>query len=178
MATTIQSLIEEYARRYSAQDVDGVSALCEAPFLAIREGKAIHLPDGEAVRDHFATIMSTYRGNGGRRMVASRDRTSSARRLGQFHDCSLERQGRAREHHAGYAYDLPPAGEPRGLAFPVVHQPPLTWRICGTPCRRSPPAVSSSAHWATAFESSTIDQYRCIYARVGRAGLEPATGGL
>jgi SnoaL-like domain len=64
MVTTIQSLIEEYARRYSAQDADGVSALCEAPFLAIREGKAIHLPDGEAVREHFATIMSTYRGMG------------------------------------------------------------------------------------------------------------------
>jgi hypothetical protein len=33
MVTTILSLIEEYARRYSAQDADGVSALCEAPFL-------------------------------------------------------------------------------------------------------------------------------------------------
>lgn len=57
-------LIEEYARRYSAQDADGVTALCEAPFLAIREGRAIHLPDREAVREHFATTMNTYRGKG------------------------------------------------------------------------------------------------------------------
>ena len=55
MATTVESLIQEYARRYSAQDADGVTALCEAPFLAIREGRAIHLPDREAVREHFAT---------------------------------------------------------------------------------------------------------------------------
>ncbi len=64
MATTIESVLEEYARRYSAQDADAVTALCEAPFLAIREGRAIHLPDREAVREHFATIMSTYRGMG------------------------------------------------------------------------------------------------------------------
>jgi len=64
MATTIESLIEEYARRYSAEDVEGVTALCEAPFLAIREGVAIHLPDRTAVRDHFAAMMSAYRGKG------------------------------------------------------------------------------------------------------------------
>jgi SnoaL-like domain len=64
MTPTIESFIEEYARRYSAQDADGVSALCETPFLAIREGKAIHLFDREAVREHFAAIMTTYRGMG------------------------------------------------------------------------------------------------------------------
>ena len=61
---TIESLIEEYGRRYSAQDSEGVTALCEAPFLAIREGTAIHLPDRDAVRTHFATMMSGYRGKG------------------------------------------------------------------------------------------------------------------
>jgi hypothetical protein len=64
MAGSIESLIEEYARRYSAHDPGGVTALCEAPFLAIREGIAIHLPDRTAVREHFATIMSGYRGQG------------------------------------------------------------------------------------------------------------------
>src|SRR5262245_29465379 len=64
MATTVESSIEEYARRYSAQDAEGVSTLCEVPFVAIREGKAIHLPDRDAVRKHFAAIMSTYRGMG------------------------------------------------------------------------------------------------------------------
>ena len=64
MDTTIESLIEEYARRYSAQDADGVTALCESPFLAIREGRAIHLPDRDAVREHFGTMMNTYRRKG------------------------------------------------------------------------------------------------------------------
>jgi hypothetical protein len=56
LLTTIESLIDEYARRYSAQDAVAVSALCEAPFLAIREGRAIHSPDRDAVREHFATM--------------------------------------------------------------------------------------------------------------------------
>ena len=64
---TIESLIHEYARRYSAHDVDGVSALCLNPFLAIREGAAIHLGNWEAVREHFQTIMSAYRGSGAAR---------------------------------------------------------------------------------------------------------------
>ena len=52
---------------------------CESPFLAIREGRAIHLPDRDAVREHFATMMNTYRGKGAAAMVADRDRASSAR---------------------------------------------------------------------------------------------------
>ena len=38
--------------------------LCLYPFLAIRGGVPIHLPDRDAVREHFATIMDTYRGGG------------------------------------------------------------------------------------------------------------------
>src|SRR3954451_24726160 len=34
------------------------------PFVAIREGKAIHLSDREAVRDHFAVAMVSYRVTG------------------------------------------------------------------------------------------------------------------
>lgn len=64
MATSLDSLIEEYARRYSAQDALGVTELCETPFLAIREGSAIHLPDRDAVREHFTAMMSAYRGKG------------------------------------------------------------------------------------------------------------------
>ena len=64
VTTTIESLIRLYARRYSAQDADGVAELCEAPFLAIRGGVAIHMPDRDAVRQHFASMMSAYRGQG------------------------------------------------------------------------------------------------------------------
>ena len=61
MTAAVESLIDEYARRYGARDVDGVTELCLCPFLAIREGAAIHLADRAAVHDHFATIIDAYR---------------------------------------------------------------------------------------------------------------------
>jgi hypothetical protein len=64
MSTPVDSLIHEYARRYTAYDPDAVTDLCREPFLAIREGVAIHLPDRDAVRDHFAKVMDAYRGSG------------------------------------------------------------------------------------------------------------------
>ncbi len=36
---TVDSVIREYARRYSEHDVDGVTDLCISPFLAIRDGQ-------------------------------------------------------------------------------------------------------------------------------------------
>ena len=62
--TAVESLIRAYAERYSAQDAEGTAVLCEAPFLAIRGGVAIHLADRDAVRDHFASMMAAYRGQG------------------------------------------------------------------------------------------------------------------
>jgi hypothetical protein len=56
--------MDEYIRRYSERDLDGVTELCLAPFLAIREGVPIHMPDREAVRDHFAAMIDAYRGGG------------------------------------------------------------------------------------------------------------------
>ena len=81
MASTVESLIEEYARRYSAQDADGVAELCEAPFLAIRGGKPIHLADREALREHFASMMSAYRGKGATHWLPVEIETQ---RLGDF----------------------------------------------------------------------------------------------
>jgi len=60
----VESLIHEYTRRYVAHDHDGVTALCEAPFLAIRDGVPIHLLDKDALRDHFSTVMDAYRAAG------------------------------------------------------------------------------------------------------------------
>ena len=62
LTATADSLIREYARRYSAHDAEGVTDLCLWPFLAIRRGVPIHLGDREAVRDHFAAMMDAYRG--------------------------------------------------------------------------------------------------------------------
>ena len=41
-----------------------MTELCLAPFLAIWEGVPIHMPDRDAVRDHFAAMIDAYRGEG------------------------------------------------------------------------------------------------------------------
>lgn len=60
MSESIDAFIHEYTRRYVAHDVDGVVELCEVPFLAVREGKPIHMADHDAVREHFARIIEAY----------------------------------------------------------------------------------------------------------------------
>lgn len=60
----IRSFFAHYAERYMAFDVDAVAALYEAPFLAVREGRPIHLPDAEAVRQHLVGLMAAYRDAG------------------------------------------------------------------------------------------------------------------
>ena len=64
MTTTVQSYFDEYARRYSRRDTEGVADLCLWPFLAIREGVPIHMPDRAALRDHYAAMIDAYRGTG------------------------------------------------------------------------------------------------------------------
>ena len=71
MSATVDSFLDEYARRYTERDVEGVTNLCLWPFLAIRNGEAIHLPDHDAVRDHFATAI---------RLIALRRTLRSGRR--------------------------------------------------------------------------------------------------
>lgn len=56
-----------YAERYMAADVDAISAVYEAPLLAVREGRAIHLPDRAAVREHLAELMAAYAAAGAAR---------------------------------------------------------------------------------------------------------------
>jgi len=41
-----------------ASDVDAVSAMYEAPLLAVRDGRAIHLADRAGVREHLAELMA------------------------------------------------------------------------------------------------------------------------
>jgi SnoaL-like domain len=61
---TVDAFMDEYIRRYSARDVEGVTDFCLAPFLAIREGVPIHMADRDAVCDHFRAMIDAYRGAG------------------------------------------------------------------------------------------------------------------
>lgn len=56
-----------YAERYMASDVDAISDLYEAPLLAVRDGRAIHLSDRVAVRDHLSEVMAAYARSGAAR---------------------------------------------------------------------------------------------------------------
>jgi SnoaL-like domain len=60
----VDEVMDEYIRRYSERDVEGVTELCLVPFLAIREGVPIHMPDRDALRDHFGAMIDAYRGTG------------------------------------------------------------------------------------------------------------------
>jgi hypothetical protein len=57
----LESFIDEYARRYIERDVEGVTDLCQWPFLSVRRGEAIHLQNRDDVRDHFASAIGAYR---------------------------------------------------------------------------------------------------------------------
>ena len=61
---TVDDVLDEYIRRYSERDVEGVTEFRLTPFLAIREGVPIHMPDRDAVRDHFAAMIDAYRETG------------------------------------------------------------------------------------------------------------------
>ncbi len=61
------SFFTHYAERYMASDVDAISALYEAPLLAVREGRAIHLGDRTAVRRHLTEVMGAYSQSGAAR---------------------------------------------------------------------------------------------------------------
>lgn len=60
---------ERYAERYMAFDVDTVSGMYESPFLAVRDGRPIHLPDADAVREHLSGLMAAYRDAGAAKAV-------------------------------------------------------------------------------------------------------------
>lgn len=80
VSAAVDELMDEYIRRYSERDVEGVTELCLAPFLAIRESQPIHMPDRDAVRDHFEAMIDVYRGGG----VATWKRVESdTRELGE-----------------------------------------------------------------------------------------------
>ena len=80
VTATVDSLLDEYQRRYTERDAEGVTNLCVWPFVAIRRGEVIHLLDREAVRDHFASAVQAYRFTG---VVTWRRVETTARQLGE-----------------------------------------------------------------------------------------------
>jgi hypothetical protein len=80
----MKRLFETYAQRYMASDADAIATMCEVPFLAVREGRAIHLSDSSAVREHFSGLMTAYRNAGVTRVAIS---ALDVAPLG--HSCSL-----------------------------------------------------------------------------------------
>ena len=63
----LDSFFAWYAERYMASDVDAISAVYEAPLLAVRDGQAIHLADRRAVREHLGELMTAYAESGAAR---------------------------------------------------------------------------------------------------------------
>ena len=80
MTAPVDSLLDEYQRRYTERDAEGVTDLCVWPFVAIRRGDAIHLLDRNAVRDHFASAIQAYRFTG---VVTWRRVETNVRELGE-----------------------------------------------------------------------------------------------
>ena len=80
VTATVDSLFDEYQRRYTERNAEGVTNLCVWPFVAIRQGEAIHLHDRDAVRDHFAAAMQAYRFTG---VVTWKRVETNTRQLGE-----------------------------------------------------------------------------------------------
>lgn len=68
----LDTYFARYAERYMASDVDAISALYEAPLLAVREGRAMHLGDRAAVDEHLAELMAAYAASGATRADIAR----------------------------------------------------------------------------------------------------------
>ena len=67
MTDSLEQFWEVYSDRYMASDLDAVEAMYEAPFLAVRENRPIHLRDRDEVREHLAELMEAYRNAGAKR---------------------------------------------------------------------------------------------------------------
>ncbi len=63
----IERFFGEYAERYMTFDAEAIAAVYEVPFLAVREGRPIHLGDHAAVLEHLTVLMDAYREAGAAR---------------------------------------------------------------------------------------------------------------
>ena len=132
MSATVDAFLDEYIRRYTAGDVRGVTNLCHVPFLAVRRGEAIHMPDSGAVWDHFAAAIDAYRRASG---VETWNRLETdTRQLGEHsvfasvHWNALDANGKV-VRDTWTSYQLLGPG---GVAIALVHESLLAaQRCCG-----------------------------------------------
>ncbi len=82
MLVEVESLLDTYARFYSEGELQGVVSLCVTPFLAVRRGEAIHMPDHGSVMTHFATAIDANRRATGARLWSRRE--LDLRQLGDY----------------------------------------------------------------------------------------------
>ena len=123
MSATVDSFFNEYARRYTERDVEGVTNLCHWPFLAIRKGETIHLPDRAAVRDHFFSAINAYRFAAGAGTWTPVE--IDAREIGEhsvFRNRALECARRGRAGGPRHVDELPVARHRGWVALPLVHE--------------------------------------------------------
>ncbi len=58
---SIEHFIEIYTKCFMEFDADAIAAMYEVPFLAVRDGRPIHLGDHAAILEHLEKLMDTYR---------------------------------------------------------------------------------------------------------------------
>lgn len=123
-----------------ASDVDAISAVYEAPLLALRDGRAIHLADRTAVREHLTELMTAYARSGAARAdiveldVVELGRSSA---FVTVHWDVCDAAGTILKDFRT-TYQLLRADE--SWADPVLHEPRLTVRTKKASRRWLPPA--------------------------------------
>lgn len=58
---SIEDFIGNYTKRFMEFDAGAIAAMYEVPFLAVRDGRPIHLGDHAAILEHLEQLMDTYR---------------------------------------------------------------------------------------------------------------------
>ncbi len=53
-------MFDRYAEAYMVGEASTIAQMCELPFLAVRDGDAIHIEDAPALRAHFTALMDAY----------------------------------------------------------------------------------------------------------------------
>jgi hypothetical protein len=78
----VESLFDTYARLYSDGDLQGVVSLCLTPFLSIRRGEVIHMPDRGSLLTHFTAAIDANRRATGAEQWTRRE--IDIRQLGEY----------------------------------------------------------------------------------------------
>ena len=61
MVESVDEFFELYAACYSDGDLQGIASLCLTPFVAVRKGEVMVMPDRGEVLSHFAGAIDAYR---------------------------------------------------------------------------------------------------------------------